>query len=144
MSLAITARLCEDAPCPLHPGGAETWPSGRCRSVESVSPHRLMAVTFELLDSGCALETVNGMGMLLVLFPKDKKTRCSCKEAKSFQSREVPEVGTQRAERLVSQLGTHPELITRWHKMLLTLLLKAVGLRHHMSVQVCLSRQLFL
>lgn len=113
--------------------------AGAARS--SLSPHRLTAVPFALLDSGCALETVNGMDVLLVLFPEDKKTRCLCKEAKSFQSREVPEVGTQRAERLVSQLGTHPELIARWHKMLLTLLLKAVGLRHHMSVQVCLSRQ---
>lgn len=94
--------------------------------------HRLTAVTCELLDSGCALETVKVMDMLLLLHPKDKKTRCLCKEkAKSSKSFEVPEVGTQTTEPLVSQLGTHTELIRRWHKMLLTLLLKTVRLRYH-------------
>lgn len=106
--------------------------------------HRLTAVTFELLDSGWALETVNVMNVLLLLYPKDKRTRCLCKEeTESFKSLEVPEVGIQRAECLVSQLGARPELITRWHKMLLTLLLKPVRLRYHVSEQACLCRQLF-
>ena len=84
------------------------------------------------------------MNVLLLLYPKDKKTRCLCKEeAESFKSLEVPEVGTQRAECLVSQLGACPELITRWHKRLLTPLLKPVRLGYRVSGQACLSRQLF-
>ena len=90
---------------PLSLGFITLW-----RSDSSVKclclTHRLTAVTFELMDRGCALETVNVMEMLLLLYYV-LKTRCLCKEEEtSFKSSKVTDLDTQATKSLVYHLGT--------------------------------------
>lgn len=118
--LTVTTHPYEEMPSPLYTG--ENRDTYRVlallslgfitlwRSDSSVKclclTHRLTAVTFELMDSGCALETVNVMEMLLLLYCV-LKTRCLCKEeGKSFKSSKVTDVDTQATKSLVSHPGT--------------------------------------